>query len=96
MLLFIYCLLLLPFLCFYVLGPSFVMKDFASFLVLQSAHRRSNGRLLCFYCLLGVMQLFLFLPLPRGIMGWSVVCDCGNSFPGHTILALSVQTRIES
>ena len=39
---------------------------------------------LLFLSFFNVMWLLLFCVLPRGDMGWSVVCDSG--FPGYTRL----------
>ena len=31
------------------------------------------------------------LPIPRGAVGWSAVCDCGTvAFPGHTHILFGI------
>ena len=58
-----------------MLGLCFALQYFVSFLVLQSLCGRESW-LFYFCCVLNVMSLLL-LTLPRGAMGWSVVCECG-------------------
>ena len=59
LLLFINCLLLLPFFIF-VFNPCFAMQHFVSFLVLQSSRWGKDSWLLCCYCLLNAVSMLSF------------------------------------
>ena len=53
---------------------------FVSTLFLQSSSRGSKGWLLCYNSLTDILSLYIFsMALPYGAVGWSAVCDCGNS-----------------
>ena len=76
----VYSLLLLPLFGGegVVLGLCF-LQYFVSFPVLRSSRWGRES----FCCVLNVISLLWFqsLTLPRGVMGWSVECDCGISWP---------------
>ena len=57
--------------------PSFVMHYLVSFLVLQIILTLDACFTLIFLLMFGDCQWSL--PLPHGAVGWSAVCDCGNS-----------------
>ena len=65
-----------------MLGPSFDLY-FVSFLVLQLSRWGKRELVALLFCVLKAMLLLSFLLLPRGAMGWSVVCDCGISWSNH-------------
>ena len=63
------------------------MPYFVSFLVAGE-----ESWLLCFCCILNVMLLLSFLPLPRVAVGWTLVCDI-VAFPCHTHLHFELQSQ---
>ena len=58
-----------------MLGSSFVLQYFVSFLVLQSSRWRKESWLLNFCCVLNVMSLVSFFDSFFGLK--TVVCVCG-------------------
>ena len=62
-----------------MLGPYLelfaVLYVLSSFVIIPLGKRELVALLLC---VLNVMSLLSFLTLPRGTIGWSVVCDCGS------------------
>ena len=61
-----------------VIGPCFVLQYFVSFLVLQLSLWEWASWPGCFTnkCVLNAMSLYSVLNLLRGVIGWSVVCEC--------------------
>ena len=59
-----------------MVGTYFVVQYSVSFLCFLKSH----SWMFYFYCLLDSMRLSLFLPAPKGAMGWSAAaCACGIS-----------------
>ena len=58
---------------------SFSICYFESILVLQSSSRERESRLLSFVVSLMSCYCECSVALPRGAVGWSLVCDCGIS-----------------
>ena len=64
----------------FVFGPGFVMQYFGVFLVLQSFRCGRESWLLYFIVFWMSCRCYRSLPCPHGVMGWSVVYDCGSSW----------------
>ena len=58
---------------------SFSIYYFESILVLQSSSRERESWLLSFVVSLMSCYCVCSVALPRGAVGWSLVCDCGIS-----------------
>ena len=68
-----------------MLGPCFNLQYFMCILILHLSRWGRESWLIYFCCVLVSCRCYRSLTLPHGVMGWSVICDCGISGRNHLL-----------